>query len=199
MKYLVLMSGLTEPKHVKEFKMFFEKNYHKLSQESISISKHHCYSNDFVHDVYVKVYQNLMAKTGITGSFHAFVWRSMHNEYLMQYNREKKRTFIDYDNQLNHPVIEDNLQKKQDLNQQIELYYRSIEYICSKLFLFIETRHSPVKSSLFKQYFLMNTRRSTYDELVKRTGYSKAHISESIKNIKVDLKHNFMHWLNNNY
>jgi DNA-directed RNA polymerase specialized sigma24 family protein len=193
------MTGLTatEPIHIVEFKRFFTKNYNKLTQESVSIFKHHDYSQDFLHDSFLKVYHNFTAKTGFTGSYHAFIWRSIHNEMLMEYNRSKQKTFIDYDNELNHPVIEKELQHNHLDHENSQALYNALEFLCNQLFLFIEQRHSPVKANIFKHYFLGDHKRSTYQQLSKRTGYSTFYISTTIKTIKQDLKENFITFINN--
>jgi RNA polymerase sigma factor (sigma-70 family) len=192
------MTGITEPQHITEFKRFFTKNYNKLSQEAISIFKHDDYSQDFLHDSFLKVYNNFCQKTGFTGSYHAFVWRSVHNEMLMEYNRRKQRTYIDYDNELNHPVIEKELQTIDKHEQNQQQLFNALEFLCNQLFLFIDTRHSPVKSAIFKHYFLGDHKRSTYQQLAKRTGYSTFYISTTIKTIKEDLRKNFITFINNN-
>jgi len=188
---------MNEPQHIIEFKKFFTKNYNKLYNESISIFKHHDYTQDYLHDVYEKVYRNLTGKTSFEGSYHAFCWRAISNEMKMNYNWNKKRTFIDYDHELNHPVIEQQLQYNNQTEINNQQFYNAIEFLCQQLFTFIEQRHTPIKSAIFKHYFLGDTKRSTYQELSKRTGYSTFYISTTIKTIKEDLKHNFITFINN--
>ncbi len=114
------------------------------------------------------------------------------------YNKNKKRGYIDFDNELNHPEIEQQLQQGDSGLETQQQFYNAMEFLCNQLFKFIEVRHSRAKSTLFKHYFLGEDKRSTYQQLSKITGYSTFYISTSLRDIKEDLRLNFITFINQN-
>lgn len=190
------ITATTELSAIECFNSFFTRNYNKLYGEAISIFKHHDYSQDFMHDVYYKMYRRIHENGEFNGSFHGYFWRSLHNEMLMAYNKNKLRTYIDYDDPKNHPVIEERLQDKHSEEINSQQFYNALQFLCNQLFIFIDKRHSPIKANIFKHYFLGDAKRLTYAKLSKRTGYSTFYISIAIKEIKDDIKENFIKFIN---
>ncbi len=181
---------------VKLYDKFFNDNYNKLLNDATSITQHYDYSVDMVHDNYLKV-RNKIWKNGFNGdNYYGYLWLSIKNDWRVLKNREKIRKFIDIDDTTNHfddiEKAEQYLLVEDNWNKQQEEYYQSVEYVVMELFKFVETRYDEKQSYIFKCYFLLCL---TYKELSNQTGYSQSYISNTIKPLKKDIKHNFEQYL----
>lgn len=179
------------------FDDFFVREYDYLLGFSKSINPRSDYES-LLHDVYIKCKDRIMIAGYSGSSFLNFTRVSLMNQYKSNYRLEQKRPQIDYSDPNYNYHIEATLQSIQEAEEEQEEYMAKVIYLNTMIFQYIDEYYDNRSQFIFKTYFLLKPKKLNYKKLSEVTGYSITSVSNTIKNMKIDIKENLENYINGN-
>lgn len=174
---------------IQEFDDFFVKEYDYLLGFSKSINPKADYES-LLHDCYCKC-KDRITLVGYTGNtFLNWIRVVIMNQYKSSYRLEQKRHNIDFNDENYSHHIEQNLQEIYDYETFEKERQASVEYLNTMVYSYIDEHYDEKSKFIFKTYFLLKPKKINYKRLAELTGYSIASVSNTIKNMKKDIKNN---------
>ena len=188
-----MQSGLT----LQQFNQYFTKCYPSLVKLAQKIDNG-CRRTDRVengykdslHDVYFKISNRINTK-GFTGNITGYTTVVLRNTIIDAHNKTNKTEGVDS----YQTLIEDILQQRSDDVKNSQLYQDEIRELSKYIFQYLTVRYDEKAIFIFKTYY--TTPASTYKKIATMTNYSKSFVGEVCKQIKQDLRKNFMIYLKN--
>ena len=171
---------------VLQFNNFFIQNYNYLLGFSRSIDVKNDYE-DLLHNCYLKCHRRI-ALSGYSGtSFLNFIRITIINTYKTNY-RDKKHT-VDFEGQNYNSMVEDILLNDFENELSRKQYINDVQFINTMIYEYVNKYFNEKENMIFKTYFLLKYKHLNYKQLADATGYSITSVSNTIKNIKKELKY----------
>jgi len=176
--------------------------YDRWFEENYEILQEYCHrfriSEDILNDVYINV-KDRITRSGFTESYYTtYVKRSIRNLQINEAKKLNGKYYIEFDNEDYSVTVENQLQFQQETDDDTKQYREEVMFLSKKIFeyLMYEKRVSEESLWVFRCYYLMSGR-MTYKKLNVMTGINKNTCTKIIKEIKTDIRTNFLTWLKN--
>ena len=181
---------------IAQFNDFFVENYNYLLGFSRSIDIRNDYE-DLLHNCYIKC-NNRIRLSGYSGtSFMNFIRVTIMNTYKTFY-RDRKHT-VDFESQNYSQMVEEILLNDYDNDVSRKQYINDVQFINTMIYEYVNKYFNQKENMIFKTYYLLKYKHLNYKQLADATGYSITSVSNTIKNIKKELKFNLECYINTNY
>jgi len=174
--------------------------YDRWFTENYEMLQEYCHrfriEEDILQDVYINVHDRII-RSGYTESYYmTYVKRSIRNLRINEAKKNNGKHWIDYDNEDYSTTVETKLQDERETDYDTQQYREEVMFLSKKIFEYLmhERRITEENLWVFRCYYLMDGR-MTYKKLHVMTGINKNTCTKIIKEIKTDIRMNFLTWL----